>query len=178
MSIIITFSTSVEITCFFCCLFVFLPPEFIFLFSGSKINLIEVIEVFFLHPSGSSWPPLAVCAPTLEATGLVSSSPQFSVPQEPPCPALTFLYLPRLSRTLCSSPSSNCPPPVLCSWSCCVPSCPLYTHILFIFPFLWDSSKLFQPRMMSHCSTSLEQVWPLPHIKKKTHLLLVSATEL
>lgn len=34
--------------------------------------------LFFPHPSGSSWPPLVVCTPTLEATGVLASSPQVS----------------------------------------------------------------------------------------------------
>lgn len=83
--------------------------------------------LFFPYPSVSSWLPLEVCTPTLEATGLLSSCPHSSVLQEPPCPALTFLYLPHLSRTLCFSQPSLCPP--LAIYMFPVQLCALLSHL-------------------------------------------------
>lgn len=56
----------------------YLLVEFVFLFSGSNVNTNRSYHLFFPHPSGSSWPPLEMCAPTLEATGRLVSSPHSS----------------------------------------------------------------------------------------------------
>lgn len=107
----------------------YLLIEFIFLFFGSKINPMEVIIFSSLAPVGHLDHPLR-CAPLLWKP-LVCLHPVLIPPptlQESPCPALTFLYLPNLSRTLCSRQPGLFPPLALCLFSvlmCALPPAPI-----------------------------------------------------
>lgn len=94
----------------------------------SKINPMEVIIFSSPAPVGHLDHPLR-CAPLLWKP-LVCLHPVLIPPptlQESPCPALTFLYLPNLSRTLCSRQPGLFPPLALCLFSvlmCALPPAP------------------------------------------------------
>ena len=134
--------------------------DFIFLFFGSKSNLIEVIS--FSPPApvdhlGHPW----WCMPLLGGLRFGCIQPHSSVcsSRDPlPCTHLPVPIQP-LQDTLLQpaqplpffSPSFV-PGPDEC------PPVPFVLTFCSFFPFPWASSKLFQPRMISLSSKSLEHV--------------------
>lgn len=110
--------------------------------------------LFFPHPSGSPCPPLMMCSPSLEATGVLGSCPHFST--YPSGPSLLCTHLPihasSLQNTLLQStwPLPSFSPLFVSGPNVCPLSCPRTSMFCSSFP--WASAQLFHPTMTSLCS--------------------------
>lgn len=130
---------------------------------------------FSPNPSGSSWPPLTVYAPTWRPVVWLHPVPiLLSVLQEPLCPAPTFLYPPSPSRTLCSNQPSLYPSLALRLFLV------LMSALLFHLHSHFDHFFLSQGPLPSYSSPEWSHSPPNPwnmsslyRMFKKTHHLLI-----